>query len=432
MERVQLKTDWRGSPLRRRIEAACELTGRSQDELTVLSKGIDPYRLDTPANHRDGKWVAEQLRIGFGEKSTHWRGLHYSLVMRDRPVRKPDGNLYMNSEEDWIWISETAGKAARWLRYIPFERITDRRNAPPIIHRKPYQPAEAWVDASLGIEFPGNVGPVPAIGVGAFVPRQAYQFVLFGEKASLDEVAIPLAERFEADLYLMTGEISDTLIYRIAADADTDGRPLIVFTLSDFDPAGRQMPVSIARKLQAMRDLFFPALRFEVVPVALTLEQAIELDLPSTPLKRGEKRASRWREAFGREQTEIDALTTPERMDDLRMIIEQAFAPYFDATLERRVERAQATWTTAARRAIDEQVNADQMEEIQDRAEELRTATDDLNSELEEIAEAIELPPIVMPGPTVDDAPRQAPLIGLDQDWVEATAALIAHKSYGG
>ena len=59
------------------------------------------------------------------------------------------------------------------------------------------------------------------------------------------------------------------------------------------------MPVSIARKLQALRDLLFPSLRFEVVQTALTVEQVRDLDLPSTPLKETEKRADRWRAAFG-------------------------------------------------------------------------------------------------------------------------------------
>ena len=43
---------------------------------------------------------------------------------------------YENNDEDWTWLSETAGKAARWLGYIPFERITDNRNAEPVIHHK--------------------------------------------------------------------------------------------------------------------------------------------------------------------------------------------------------------------------------------------------------------------------------------------------------
>ncbi len=48
-----------------------------------------------------------------------------------------------------------------------------------------------------------------------------------------------------------------------------DGRPMVVFTISDFDPAGRQMSVSIGRKLQAFKDLLYPSLEFEVIPIAL-------------------------------------------------------------------------------------------------------------------------------------------------------------------
>ncbi len=47
--------------LRTVIEAARREEKCSRDALTVL--GNDPYRLDTPANHRDGAWVAEQPEI---------------------------------------------------------------------------------------------------------------------------------------------------------------------------------------------------------------------------------------------------------------------------------------------------------------------------------------------------------------------------------
>jgi hypothetical protein len=87
------------------------------------------------------------------------------------------------------------------------------------------------------------------------------------------------------------------------------------------------MAVSIARKLQALRDLFFPSLRFEVVPVALTSEQARDEELPSTPLKETEQRADRWKKAFGIEQTEIDAMLTPSKRSALQRIVRQAFKP---------------------------------------------------------------------------------------------------------
>src|SRR5262249_20665651 len=127
-------------------------------------------------------------------------------------------------------------------------------------------------------------------------------------------------------LYLPTGEISDTLVYQIAKDANEDGRPLVVFTLSDCDPSGWQMPVSIGRKLQAFKDLLFPNLEFEMVPIAVMPDQVRDYDLPEEPLKSSDRRAEAWKEEFGVDQTEIDCLTTPEMQQRglLREIVEAA------------------------------------------------------------------------------------------------------------
>ena len=60
-------------------------------------------------------------------------------------------------------MSEIAGKAARWLGYIPFERITDNRNAEPIIHRKARVEPEAWVSIGLDVDIPDldDIEPKP-------------------------------------------------------------------------------------------------------------------------------------------------------------------------------------------------------------------------------------------------------------------------------
>jgi hypothetical protein len=310
--------------LRRILESACEEHKASLSDLTVLSTPVDPYRIDTAAGHRDGQWLAEQLAKAYGPaQRAHWRGLHYAIV-QDGTIRKPDGEIYQNTDDDWEWLIGTPAKAARWLGYVGFDRIVDQRNAPPIIHRKPRARAESYLAIGIDIDIPDaeDIDPEPV--ARGFVARQPYHFVIFGEKSSLEDVVKPIAEQYEADLYLPTGEISDTLVYQIAKEANDDGRPLVLFTLSDCDPAGHQMPVSIARKLQAFADLFFPRLRFEVVRVGLMPEQVKEEGLPSTPLKKGEKRASRWREAFGIDQTEIDALTTPSERRVLQRLIRQS------------------------------------------------------------------------------------------------------------
>jgi len=257
---------------------------------------------------------------------------------------------------------------------------------------------------------------------------------MFGEKTSLEDVILPIARTKQADLYLPTGEISDTLLYRIAKDANDDGRPLILFTLADCDPAGHQMPVSIGRKLQAFKDLLFPKLRFEVVPVALTVEQVRGLGLPSTPLKETEKRADRWLRAFGVEQTEIDALATL-RPNILREIVECAFDPYFDPTLEDRINEAKAEWMETAQEAINQQVDPQVLsalrEEAANRLSELEAAIAEINERLQLAADRFMLPAIEVPTPEIDEGhPRQA-LVRLDDNWVATTRALIQRKAYG-
>ena len=170
--------------LRSVLERAREKAGCSLTDLTVLSAQVDPYRLDTPSGHRDGKWLAKQLEKAIGkDKPIHWRGLHYALVAVGNIV-KPNGEIFRNTEEDWIWISDIAGKAARWLGYIKFERITDNRNAEPIVHRRARVAPRSFVSIGLDVSIPDaeDLEPMP-IAVG-FEPRQAYQFAVFGEKAN--------------------------------------------------------------------------------------------------------------------------------------------------------------------------------------------------------------------------------------------------------
>ena len=260
--------------LRKVIEDACKQGGVDQQDLTVMWTRRDPYRLDTLKHHTNAKWAADQLDRFYGEtKEAHWRGLHYAIIMAKTKTKiiKPDGTKYCNVFADWVFLTDKAGKAARWLGYIPFDRIIDKRNNPPLIYRK--GKIEPW---SLMSDFDAVIPDIETSPYAReLVARQSFAFAMFGEKASLEEICQPIAERNEADLYLGTGETSDTFVYQIARDAAADGRPLVVFTLTDCDPSGWQMFISITRKLQAIRDLLFPTLHFEMVPVALTPSRSV-------------------------------------------------------------------------------------------------------------------------------------------------------------
>jgi hypothetical protein len=257
--------------------------------------------------------------------------------------------------------------------------------------------------------------------LGADIPSQGKGYTValriqrYGEKASLLDVLDSIAMDYGADLYLPSGEISDTLLYTMAKHGDADARELVVITVADCDPGGHQMPVSIGRKLQALRDLCFPSLEFRVVPAALTVEQVKRLRLPSTPLKETEKRADKWRDAFGVEQTEIDALATL-RPQELQRIVIDAIEPYYDDTLDRRVREARDACVAASQQALDDHINPDLIAEAEAHAEQLQADIEAIDEQCGEV----DLPKMVVPEAMVDDVARQA-LISTEMDWVEAT-----------
>jgi hypothetical protein len=418
------------SPLRQALVAAAAEAGCPLKDLTVLAPQNDPFRVDTPAGHRDGEWLAITAReLGLGDRRIHLRGLHYMVLGRP----KPDGSPYANTEEDWEWLQAGAGKAARFLGYIPFEQIVDQRNAEPAIREFSHPDPYPYLTVGIDVEIPDAEEITPRLGVADFRGVQPYHLVLVGEKSSLGEVLEPIARGHDADLYLPTGEPSDTLLYRMAAAAVTDGRPMAVLYFSDCDPAGWTMPVSVSRKLQAFNVLLPDMPEFEVHRVALIPEQVREYGLPSTPLKDTEKRKDKWRQAWGVDQTEIDALASLQP-DLLRRIARDAITPFYDRSLPSRVQRAADEWTEAAVAVVDSQVDAERLASIHAEAERLldgmREQIADLNSQLRIDVRDFDLPPIVVPAAELNGHRAPAPLLDSRHDFAAQCRRLIASKSY--
>lgn len=402
-------------------------------DLTVLSAQNDPYRLDTKTNHRNGQWLAQYMDAAGLLKSwkrTHNRGVFYALVAAG-DVLKPDGAPFVNNDDCWSFL-EHASKAARWLGYVPWERIFDARNSDPVIRlSEPSSPYSA-------IEFDADsyaFDPIelrPRLNLCDFNARQMYKIVIFGEKTSLESVLWPIAEQYGADLYLPSGEISDTFIHKMATNAVNDSRPMVVFTLSDADPSGYQMSTSIGHKLRAMKDSIYPSLEFRLIPVGLTVEQVKELGLPSTPLKETEKRASRWRERFGVEQTEIDALATL-RPDVLRSIVTNAIDPWIDGTLDDRVRQARKEWLAVAsaefERHTAQTALATKIAEADAAMELFKACVDDIRSEITGLD--FSLPAFELPKPWVD-FPLPLSLVHSEMELIDHIAALRERKSFGG
>jgi hypothetical protein len=417
--------------LHRILEAAAELELCHADELTVLSKGKDPYRLDTAAGHRLGRWCADLIErfLDRGAK-IHLRGFHY-LLTSAADVTRPDGSRYINSDAMWEWLADTAMKAARWLRYVPFERIVDERNAGPEL----YLPESFQVEPERGsgerIIVPGLAETMPCFTSPQWPVVQPYRIILIGEKTSLRSVLFPIAQEVGGELLLPTGEPSDTMVAELAARCAIDPRPSVVFYFSDFDPAGRQMPVSVSRKLQALRDLLYPQLDIQLHHVALTLEQVEELDLPSTPLKATEARASRWREVMGHEQTEIDALAALNP-DALTAIARQALLPYYDETLADRTTEAEEQWRAECQEFLQEKpAYTDIRTKIETelvQLEERRQKLSGFQDRAAALLAGLEPPPSELPLAETDE-PTCEPLFNSEARFADATMRLRQYKN---
>jgi hypothetical protein len=429
-----------GSPLRRLLEDTAAEHGVPMKDLTVLAVQNDPFRVDTPAGHRDGAWLAANAeRLGLANRKIHLRGLHYALVT-DAPA-KPNGETYRNTADDWRWLQEKAADAARWLGYIPFDRIIDQRNAEPVVrifeepHPRPY------VSVGVNVDIPDPDDIEPYVGAyytregkvhGGFGGAQPYKLVIIGEKSSLEDVLAPIARTYAADLFLPTGEPSDTLLHQMARIGAEDGRPMVVLYFSDADPAGWQMPLSVGRKLQALKTLLYPDLEFQVHRVALTPEQVREYGLPSTPLKETERRGDAWRAAMGVDQTEIDALASLQP-DLLRRLARDALGPFFDRSLAERVQQAYAQWQAEAQATLDGSLDAARLEQIRadatQRLGELREQIDAINDALRIDVDDLELPPIVVPT-AVQNGVYPLPLLDSGWPFAEQCRRLIDSKGY--
>lgn len=414
------------------LRATKKMTKASLGDLTVLSPQNDPFRLDTKANHIKGRWFRDRMEecgLLAGERQIHNRGIHYAIVSLGT-ARLPNGSPYINDADCWAFL-EDASSTARWLGYVPWERIFDARNADPIVRAVNREKMTYSVRPE---DDPSWISPEsiwPEMKLTGTQTRQPHRLVFYGEKTSLGSILDPLAERYDADLYLPSGEISNSQLARMAADGADDGREMIVFIFADCDPAGYQMAVSIGHKLRALREsLHRNTLSFRVQVPALTVGQVRALGLPSTPLKETELRAAGWRDRYGVEQTEIDALATL-RPDVMEGIVTDAVDPFFDHGLAARNRAEKERWEAEARQAIENAIGPDRIAMMQ---ENLKASLELLQTEAKAIEAEIESATIRVPD---YDAPlaelpaiRPKPLVSSDMPLQEAISILRERKDY--
>src|SRR5262249_25614341 len=113
-----------------------------------------------------------------------------------------------------------------------------------------------------------------------------------------------------------------------------------ILYISDFDPAGDGMPLSVARKIEfLLRREGLTDVDIRLDPLVLTAQQVARYRLPRKPIKESESRKGRFEARHGSGAVELDALEALHP-GELSRIIERRIALYRAPTRAARAEIA--------------------------------------------------------------------------------------------
>lgn len=395
----------------RRLKELAKAIRRPVTDLIALAVNNDPFYAGVPYRRRNAEWFAAIWNAHDFPRAAHPRRIHYVLVSEQPPVRKPDGEPYRNTLNDWQLLL-SASLAARYLETIPFDAIQDHRNDPPAIFA-PGATKAATITAENYYAYLGMDGDdfpdLPNLAINDFEPEQTHLVEIWIEKSTQNDWLVPLCQAWGVNLVVGIGELSETACRLLVGRVEQSGKAARILYLSDFDPGGRSMPVAVARKIEfhlQRRDID-PDVSLQ--PIILTEEQCREYELPRTPIKETERRKNAFEDRFGQGATELDALEAlhPGAM---RGIVDAEIERYLDPTLAPRTLIARAR-LDAHLREITERVLAaheDDIEELREEYQVIASECEDWQVSADKLWSAIALE-LDSQRPDLADFPKPEP-----------------------
>lgn len=311
------------------LKQVASRAGLSPSEILALAPQNDPFYVGAKGQLEKGKWFAEIYAKMGSPLNCHIRRVHYWLVTTNA-VPKPNGKPYENTDNDWSLLN-LGSKYARYLGLVPIENIIDRRNPDPIVR------TQFW-NHRLASEVKDSIDEESIIEqildqFYCFNPSktQKYMIELWAEKSTMNDVLVPICDRYGINLVTGLGELSITSVYLLANRVVRAKKPVRIFYISDFDPAGLSMPVAAARKIEYFARQYEELAQADIklVPLMLTADQCREYKLPRTPIKETEKRKDKFEQTHGLGATELDAMEALYP-GEMTKIIEEAVGAFFD------------------------------------------------------------------------------------------------------
>src|SRR5262249_60341387 len=168
---------------------------------------------------------------------------HSRVWPKAPPILMPDGNPYINTTRFAATLYD-GGRDARHLGLIDVDDLIDRKNPEPTIYLREAEPGEIGCQGGIG-DLIEPTFEIPRLTLIAPVIAQPYQVEIWCEKSTMNDVLMPLGERYGVNVITGTGELSLTHCVRLVRRAEESGLPVRILYVSDFDPAGASMPAAV-------------------------------------------------------------------------------------------------------------------------------------------------------------------------------------------
>jgi len=370
------------------------------DELLALSRDGDPFYAGMPSRVREGAWFAQiwqQLGAPYG---AHLRRIHYHLISQTSPPKLPDGKPYENTNTCWIYLNGTS-RNARYLGLVSPSALSDHRSAPPVLFATSRTaPTPSWEVGRLtswagtpslprietDISWDLNLSaPEPEVYGYDYDPAdQPYHLEIWVEKSTMNDVLVPVCRRLGANLVTGVGYLSITRVVEMLERVVRHGKPARIFYISDFDPAGENMPIQIARQAEFWLPDLAPDAELKLEQLVLTAQQVRQYQLPRTPIRASNIQRNGFEARHGEGAVELDALEALHP-GELRRLVEQALAPYVDRDLPGRLAITRREAADAVATAWEE-ATEDERDELAAIEEETTVIVKPYQEELEQLA----------------------------------------------
>lgn len=261
-------------------------------DVLALSENVDPFYADGgPAKIKKAKWIT-QVWKDMGSPKIHGRALNYWMM--GRAYLPHNGKLYDGSKSAYAYCVQALG-LARYLGMIPYDKIPDHKTT---FHQNFYNWEHNDIDelASFTLDYEWIENKILDHFKRIWYPYQLQDTVaeVWIEKSSVVSSLKSTMRSYQANYIEGEGDISLTRCWefteRVVEYYMCLGiKRFRVFYISDFDPVGLSMPISMARKVEYLiyRTLYeknIPPnlIDIRVEDIAVTPEQVDEFKLKTT------------------------------------------------------------------------------------------------------------------------------------------------------